>query len=187
MKLLPIKWAAATALAAALLPVIAATTENALHSVSNQTAPETDHFWIEPGAMAGAPSESGVSVQGSIMVPAYPSIPTAGGVVNADLAVLLSIRNASHSHALTIRRIEALDSAGRRLKHYLGAPVEVSPLGTISLFLPEGKMPGGAGAKLQIDWGAGNGTPAPLVEAVMLGKFGAMSIAFASRGVSIEK
>lgn len=142
---------------------------------------------MDPAALMAPINDSDIKRAGSIYVPAYASLPVSGGRVDVSLSVTLSIRNASASRALAIRRIDQFDGNGARVVRYLDAPIAIRPLASVSLFLPVQAMAAGAAQMFHVDWGAADAMQTPIVEAVMVGQIGGVNISFASRGVPIEE
>lgn len=141
---------------------------------------------VDPAILARPIAERDIRHEGSIYVPAYTRLPVSGGRVDASLSITLSIRNTSPSQALAIRNIDLYGSRGERVRRYLSSPIAIRPFASFSVFLPVQTSDAGSQPMFQVDWGAGDVVPAPVVEAIMLGQIGGMSISFASRGVEIE-
>jgi len=120
--------------------------------------------------------------RGRVYVPAYSSIAAGGGTTKIHLTVTLSIRNLSDNVSLVISRIDYYDTKGVLVRSYLDEPRTLDPLGTAEVIIADRDVHGGTGAKFLVDWSAPTGAPPPLVEAVMIGLYGAQGFSFVSPG-----
>jgi hypothetical protein len=137
---------------------------------------------LVPGAAIGAPV-----VSGEIYVPTHSSIRAGEGRTRIDLAVTLSIHNASEDRPLALTRIDYYDGAGRMVQRYLGAPVLVRPFGTVEIFVAKNDVRGGTGSNFLVGWSADGDIAEPVIEAVMIGDFANQSYSFVSNGRRVER
>lgn len=131
-------------------------------------------------------TNTAVVVSGETYVPIHSSIRAGDGRTRIDLAVTLSIHNASETAALTLTRIDYFDGAGRLVQKYLDRPVAVRPFGTVEIFVAKSDVRGGTGANFVVGWGAATTVAEPVIEAVMIGEFANQSYSFVSLGRRIE-
>lgn len=125
-------------------------------------------------------------VSGEIYVPTHSSIRAGDGRTRVDLAVTLSIHNASETRPLVLGRIDYFDGGGRLVQSYLDRPVAVRPFGTVEIFVAKSDVRAGTGANFVVGWSADGAIAEPVVEAVMIGDFAAESYSFVSLGRRIE-
>ena len=123
---------------------------------------------------------------GEHYVPAHSSVRAGDGRTRIDLAVTLSIHNASQTRPLRIDRIDYYDGAGRRIEAHVTTPVEIGPFATHEVFVAKQDVRGGTGANFVVGWSAEGAIAEPVIEAVMIGDFGNQSYAFVSLGRRIE-
>ena len=126
------------------------------------------------------------AVVGETYVPIHSSIRAGDGRTRIDLAVTLSIHNASETRPLALTRIDYFDGAGRLVQRYLAKPVAVRPFGTVEVFVAKHDVRGGTGANFVVGWGADGEIAEPVIEAVMIGDFANQSYSFVSLGRRIE-
>ena len=124
--------------------------------------------------------------KGETYVPIHSSIRAGDGRTRIDLAVTLSIHNASETRPLVLTRIDYFDGAGRSVQSYLTQPVAVRPFGTVEIFVAKDDVRGGTGANFVVGWGAEGDIAEPVIEAVMIGDFANQSYSFVSLGRRIE-
>jgi hypothetical protein len=125
--------------------------------------------------------------RGRLYVPAYSSIPAGGGATKVDLTVTLSIRNVSQTAPLLVERVDYYDTTGALVRPFLQGAQTLAPLGTIEVIIADRDVQGGTGAKFLVDWAGPSGSPAPLVEAVMIGILGTQGFSFVSPGRPIPR
>jgi len=125
-------------------------------------------------------------VAGETYVPIHSTVRAGDGRTRIDLAVTLSIHNASETRPLTLGRIDYFDGAGRLVQAYLTRPVAVRPFGTVEIFVAKADVRGGTGANFVVGWSADGAIAEPVVEAVMIGDFADQSYSFVSLGRRIE-
>lgn len=119
-----------------------------------------------------------------IYVPAY-TYATPGGGRKIKLATTLTVHNISARTQVTLRSVEYHDAPGEKVKSYLSSPQVLQPLQTIEIVVNEPDEARGAGANFIVSYDAAEGSPTPLVEAVMVGNTGTGWLSFTSRGVAV--
>ena len=118
----------------------------------------------------------------SIYVPAYSHVYYSDSARPYQLAVTLSVRNTDRELPIVLESVRYHDSAGKLVRSYLKAPVELPPLATDEFYVRESDTTGGSGANFLVDWVAEHEVSAPVVEAVMIGTTGAQGISLICSG-----
>lgn len=124
--------------------------------------------------------------RGVTYVPVYSTVYLGNREVQAGLAVTLSLRNTSPEHALVVHRLDYYDTAGQRAKRLVEAPHAVPAMATAKFFIDRRDPIGGPGANYLVEWSVPEGGTAPVIEAIMVGRFGSAGISFGSRGVILR-
>jgi hypothetical protein len=122
------------------------------------------------------------AVAGEHYVPIHSSVRAGDGRTRIDLAVTLSVHNASETRPLVVTRIDYFDGAGHLVEHRLDKPVTLAPFATHEVFVAKADIRGGTGANFVVGWAADRAIAVPVIEAVMIGDFGNQSYAFVSEG-----
>jgi hypothetical protein len=156
-----------------------------LVTASAQTPP--DPLAASRSALIAGADIGPAAISGEIYVPTHSSIRAGDGRTRIDLAVTLSIHNASETRPLALTRIDYFDGAGRLVQNYLAAPVLVRPFGTVEIFVAKADVRGGTGSNFLIGWSADGDIAEPVVEAVMIGDFADQSYSFVSNGRRVER
>jgi hypothetical protein len=123
-------------------------------------------------------------VSGSVYVPLYSSLYVGGRRSLKNLSATLSLRNTSADQALIVTSVTYFDGNGKAVVELLDAPHVLAPMATAEFYTDQSSTSGGPVAAVIVGWGAETSITPPLIEAVILGKYGAKSISFVSRGES---
>ena len=137
-------------------------------------------------SLTEVPDRGSLTVRGAFYVPAYARLSLAKGSYPIDLAVTLSIHNASDGTPLVVERIAYRDTAGTLVQDHLAAPVAVRPFGTIEVFVPTQDVRGGTGASFVVEWAAAGPIAEPVVETLILGSSGSQGYSFVGQGRPIR-
>lgn len=121
-------------------------------------------------------------VRQTVYVPVYSHIYHQDGTREFNLTATLSIRNTDPDHAITISAVRYNDSAGRLVRQYLEAPLQLTPLASRPFVVEEQDKAGGVGANFIVEWQAGTTVSAPLIEAVMISTASTQGLSFVTRG-----
>jgi len=97
-----------------------------------------------------------------------------------DLAVTLSIRNTDPAHPVTLASVHYYDTEGRRVRGYVTAPRRLGPMATAEFVVENRDREGGSGANFLVELDAPRGATDPVLEAVMVGGSGPLSVSFLS-------
>ncbi len=125
------------------------------------------------------------SVSGSVYVPLYSSLYVGGHRSLKNLSATLSLRNTSADQALVVISVTYFDANGKAVVKLLDAPHVLAPMATTKFYADQSSTRGGPVATVIVRWGAENSINPPLIEAVILGNYGAKSISFVSRGENL--
>jgi hypothetical protein len=138
-------------------------------------------------ALPAAAGDTAARCRGqSLYVPVYSHIYSGDRERPFYLAVTLSIRNTDPRHFIHLSRVDYYDTDGKLLRHYLEAPMTLSPLASVRYVIGEGDKAGGSGANFIVAWHADQPVVAPVVESVMIGTYTQQGISFTSRARVIE-
>ena len=123
-------------------------------------------------------------VSGSVYVPLYSSLYVGGRRSLKNLSATLSLRNTSADQALIVTSVTYFDGNGKAVVELLDVPHVLGPMATAEFYTDQSSTSGGPVATVIVGWGAEASDAPPLIEAVILGNYGAKSISFVSRGES---
>jgi hypothetical protein len=123
----------------------------------------------------------------SVYVPVYSHIYHGNKEAQLLLSVTLSIRNTDPENSISISVVDYYDSQGKLLKHFIQAPVPLSPLGSERYIIPQNDKSGGSGANFIVIWQAEAPTNPPIIETIMIGTQSQLGISFTSRGQALQK
>ena len=134
---------------------------------------------------AGPLAAADLSKGKTLYVPCYSRI--YHGIKNQpfELTITLSVRNTDPKRAVTVTSVDYFDTSGKLVKHYLDAPVVLTPLMTVEYVVNQTDSTGGSGANFLVRWNCGEPASPLLVEAVMIGSSAQQGISFTSRGVAV--
>jgi len=121
-------------------------------------------------------------VSSSVYVPLYSSLYVGGQRSLKNLSATLSLRNTSADQALIVTSVTYFDENGKATVKLLDVPHVLAPMTTAEFYTDQSGTNGGPAATVIVEWGAETSVAPPLVEAVILGNYGAKSISFVSRG-----
>ena len=168
--------------------ILAAMTAALLFSALPAVAQQGAGGFLSPfaGSITATPDAATLPQKGATYVPVYSSIRFGSGKTSLDLAVTLSIHNASDASVLMLERIDYFDTAGSLVERYLPKPIALRPFGTIEVFVPKEDLRGGSGANFYVVWATADTAPEPILETVMIGAIGTTSYSFVSQGRTIR-
>jgi len=125
-----------------------------------------------------------LAISGSVYVPLYSSLYVGGRRSLKNLSATLSLRNTSADKALIVTSVTYFDGNGKAVVELLDVPHVLAPMATAEIYADQSSTSGGPVATVIVGWGAETSVAPPLIEAVILGNYGAKSISFVSRGES---
>ena len=123
----------------------------------------------------------------TLYVPAYSHIYWGPKGRPFNLACTLSLRNTDPAATVTVTSVEYYDTAGKRIRSYLEAPLSLGPLATKEFYVEEEDTAGGSGANFLVRWSAPSPVNALLVECVMIGVRSGQGVSFTSRAREIAE
>ena len=164
-----------TALAAGLLSACAPT-----ERAPAAGAPPGDT--LAPAPPIAVPAADSASRRRVVYVPVYSHIYHRDQHRYIDLAITLSIRNTDPAHPITLTAADYYDTAGRRVRGYVRQPTRLGPMATVEFVVENRDREGGSGANFLVELAADARVTEPLVEAVMVGGSGPLSVSFLSAG-----
>lgn len=107
--------------------------------------------------------------------------------VRLRMSNTLCIRNVSVDEPIIVNDVEYYDADGIKLKEYLDHPVELRPLQSIWLILPNDGTSPGTGTNFLVDWASMNPVPEPIIESMMAGSYSQMGLSFRSESVVVKE
>jgi hypothetical protein len=133
-------------------------------------------------------SASSDTVGRTVYVPVYSSLPLGLDIKQnaVQLSSTVSIRNVSPRYAVVLEFVRYYDSTGRLVREHLQKPAELGPLASVEFVVRRSDTSGGPGANFLVRWAGPAAIDEPLIEAVMLGRYGDAGISFTSPGRSIS-
>lgn len=149
---------------------------------------DTDHADLDGALPPSLQPLSGplpaFSVSGSVYVPLYSSLYVGGRRSLKNLSATLSLRNTSPDQALIVTSVTYFSDKGEAVVKFLDAPHVLAPMALAEFYIDQSETSGGPVATVTVGWGAETSIAPSLIEAVVLGNYGAKSISFVSRGES---
>ena len=140
-----------------------------------------------PAAAARAGSGENLRKDGKVYVSIYSNV-FAGPKKNPfQLASMVVVRNTDPAHSLNLLAADYYDSDGKKVRSYVGKPLEVGPLSTVHYFVEERDTSGGAGANFIVRWEASREINIPIIEGVMTGGRSGQGISFITPGQYIAE
>ncbi len=123
---------------------------------------------------------------GTTYLPVYSHVYQKNENRTFNLTITVSIRNISTEDTIYLATADYFNTSGDPIRKYLKSPVYVAPLETIELIIAENDNEGGSGANFIFDWATKQGTPPPLLEAIMISTYHQQGLSFSTRGVVVE-
>lgn len=118
----------------------------------------------------------------TVYVPIYSHIYSGVKARPFDLAAILSIRNTNLKSSIELVSVKYYDSAGKMVKDYLAAPINLKALAATRYIITEDDKTGGSGANFIVVWQSEQKINPPVIEGVMIGTHSGQGISFVSRG-----
>ena len=137
---------------------------------------------LPPALQALTGSLPAFTASGAVYVPLYASLYVGGSRSLKNLSATLSLRNTSADKALIVTSVTYFDGNGKAVVELLDVPHVLAPMATAEFYTDQSGTSGGPVAAVIVGWGAETSIAPLLIEAVILGNYGAKSISFVSRG-----
>ena len=129
-----------------------------------------------------------IGASGRIYVPVYSSIYWGSAAAQTDLTATVSVRNVSDDHPIILESVIYFDSTGQKVRAYVDSPAALAPMATVDFVIATHDDVGGAGANFLVEWATRETEiEAPLIEAVMVGKYGSQGVSFTSMGRPVRR
>ncbi len=139
------------------------------------------------GAVTGGDqpfSLEGVACTSKAYIPIMATVYSGDKHTVTGLAATLSIRNISETEEFGLTRVDYFDTEGKHLRRYVNNPVRVGPLQTRQFYIDLSDNQGGSGANFIVAWANNQATPAPLIDAVMIGGYGTKGISLTTHATA---
>ena len=104
-----------------------------------------------------------------------------------DLAITLSVRNTDPQHPITLTAADYYDTRGRAVRSYVRQPARLAPMATMEFVVEDDDRQGGSGANFLVALTVPPHVTEPVVEAVMVGGSGTLSVSFATTGRALAR
>lgn len=101
------------------------------------------------------------------------------------LAATLSIHNTSSKYPLILTNLTYFDGDGEATVERLGEPHVLPPMAAAEVYIDHGELDTAPIATAVVGWSGDASITPPLIEAVIVGKYGAKGFSVLSRGVSL--
>lgn len=124
-------------------------------------------------------------VSNSVHVPLYRSLYVGEHRTLKSLAGTLSIHNTSSEHPLILTNLTYFDGNGEATIERLEAPYVLPPMASAEIFIDHEEADTAPVATAVVGWSGHASITPPLIEAVIIGKYGTKSFSVLSRGVSL--
>lgn len=124
------------------------------------------------------------AVSETVYVPLYRSLYVGEKRALKILAATLSIHNTSLQHPLIINSLTYFDGNGEVVVEQVAEPHVLPPLAAAELYIDYGESDTAPIASAVVHWSGDKDITSPLVEAVIVGKYGAKGFSVLSRGAS---
>jgi uncharacterized protein DUF3124 len=129
----------------------------------------------------------GVACNSKSYVPVMSTVYSGNKHTVTGLAATLSIRNVSETEEFGLTRVDYFDTNGKRLRRYVNDPIRIGPLQTRQYYVDLSDGEGGSGANFIVAWAGNRDTPAPLIDAVMIGGYGTKGISLVTHATAPEQ
>ncbi len=168
----------------ATLAVIWSQFERRLNTIEDRLISEPARRYIAPNLdeyAADEVSPDAVLVEKTVYVPVYSHVYFDGGRPHL-LEATLSIRNTDPTHPVYVRSVKYYNTNGEMVRAHVDRTIQLGPLVTVEFLVERQETEGGSGANFVVEWMATEPASEPMIEAVMVGMFGARAFSFAREG-----
>lgn len=102
------------------------------------------------------------------------------------LTAILSIRNTDFVHSMTMLEASYYDSDGNKVDEFVAKPVQIGPMQTKRILVPEKDKRGGSGANFIVRWKSDQPVNVPVIQGVMVSTASTQGVSFVVDGVVIR-
>jgi hypothetical protein len=124
-------------------------------------------------------------VSDSVYVPLYRTLYVGKNRAVNKLSATLSIHNTSSEHSLILKKLTYLDSKGEAISELLKKSYALPPMASAEFYIDHGQSDSITAAAAVVEWSSQSPITTPLIEAIVVGKYGAKGFSIHSRGVSM--
>lgn len=121
---------------------------------------------------------------GTFYIPMYRSLYVGDNRIVKKLAATLSIHNTSTVHPLILTRLTYFDGNGEATVERLEAPHSLPPMASAEFYIDKTDLNTATIGSAIVEWSGDASMTPPVVEAIMIGKYGVKGFSVLSRGVS---
>lgn len=130
-------------------------------------------------------SSDAPTVSNPVYVPLYRTLYVGENRAVNKLSATLSIHNTSLEHALILRKLTYYDSNGETVSRPLTEPHALPPMASAEFYIDQGQSGTATVAAAVVKWSGHASVAKPLIEAIVVGKYGAKGFSIHSRGVNM--
>lgn len=134
-------------------------------------------------ALAEAPQ---TSTGQTLYVPVYSNVYQGPRNKPFPLTVILSIRNTDFVHSILVKEASYYDSNGNLVEQFLKDPINLGPMQSKRILVPESDERGGSGANFVVRWSSEKDVNTPVVQGVMVSTASTQGVSFVVDGVVIR-
>ena len=180
-------WIAVVAAMALLMRVLVGPAK-LLENLEALEAAETVNVSLDgplPATLEPLPGPLAASLaSNSVYVPLYRTLYVGENRAVNKLSATLSVHNTSSEHSLILKKLTYLDGKGEAISELLREPHALPPLASAEFHIDHGQSDTATVAATVVEWSSQDSSTTPLIEAILIGKYGAKGFAIHSRGVS---
>ena len=121
----------------------------------------------------------------SVYIPLYRTLYVGDNRAVNKLSATLSIHNTSSEHPLILGKLTYYDGKGEAISEPLKEPHALPPMASAEFYIDHGQSDNATVAATVVEWSSQASITTPLIEAIVVGKYGAKGFSIHSRGVSM--
>jgi hypothetical protein len=123
----------------------------------------------------------------SIYLPFYRTLYVGENRVVKKLPATLSVHNTSLEHPVILRKLTYYDRNGKVITERLDKPHLLSPMASAEFYIDPEQLGSDIIASTIVDWSSEENISPPLIEAIVVGKYGTKGFSVLIRGVDLPK
>ena len=124
-------------------------------------------------------------VSNAVYVPLYRTLYVGEERAVNKLSATLSIHNTSSKQPLVLKKVTYFDGGGTAIVERLAEPHLLPPMASAEFYIDSAELNSAAIAATVVEWGGHSPINPPLIEAIVIGKYGAKGFSIHSRGVEL--
>lgn len=102
-----------------------------------------------------------------------------------NLTGLVSMRNASETDSIFLKRADFYNTAGEKVRTYFNYPIYVKPMETLEIVIEQDDIEGGTGSNFIFEWNMPDNCPEPIFEGLMNSMTGTQGVSFTTSGIKL--